>query len=152
MKENLQNEFRSELERKYQLYAFEALALSTYWNNRYQETEKGIKSYEKRIEDSSRTIKELLERPDHHSVQVRNLIKSHEKDVKTFQDIIGDQNKGMVKVLKAFQDKIMQHQQNASETLDQVDIIREFKLNTPEQIAENKAKKTVQGAPDEIKS
>jgi len=135
MKEELQAEFRTELEKKYQMRAFEAFAIYTYWGEKFAAIEKQVTTLDDRRKAAEAEIRRIQDLPDHHSVQNRELMKKLKIDADTYAARI----KGVENASKKVFDNSVRWREEALESVEVSEHIAKYKLNTPEQAAKVKA-------------
>ncbi len=138
MDQTLQQNFRENLYKKYMERGFEALALYSYWGKRYADVEKTLNEYDARIKDAERKLnnpaadafKDLSEQ------QVRDLKKGLRNDIQTYRKILEQ----MKPKAKSLYEKSVAWREEAIQSMEQADVMKEFKVATPEEIAIERAK------------
>lgn len=134
MEKELQESARTKLIEGYSQYAFEQMALYTFWGKKYEAVQKQAQENSDRITAIEAEVKEILGRPDYQTVANRNRVKVLKGDIEKYRKNITATAKGREDLEK----KLVGYQQKAGETLEQIEEIRSFKLRTPEEVAEAK--------------
>ncbi len=137
-KEN-QDKYRADLIKKYEERSFECLANFAYYQSEYAKHDKQAKEMLGRKEAVEAKIKEIEIGPDHHTVENRKQIKLLREDVQKYDatlKLLGGETSPMQQAFK----KAASWRDEGMEYLARCEYFHDFKLNTPEEIAEEKAK------------
>ncbi len=133
MDQNFQTEFQTSLFKKYQGRAFEAFALYTFWGGKFSIVEKEMAGYKAR---SAEAMKKALELRATGKKEDRDQAKLLEEDAGKFDELV----KSIGPIYNKLMDQATAYQKEAMESLEQAEIMKDFKLNTPEEIdAQKKA-------------
>lgn len=137
MEETKQIKFRSELEEKYLLLAFESCGLYEYYGKQYQAIEKQVMDLEARKNEASKMAQDINAKPKAEvkpadRMRVRDLredVRKYEKQIESVKEIMQ----------KVFQ-KSSGYQNEAGQFFEKAGMFKTFTLKTPEQIEADKKK------------
>lgn len=133
MDQTFQTEFQQSLFKKYQQRAFESFALYAYWGNKFESVKNEMEGYKARAAEAQ---KKALELRATNTKEDRDKAKLLEEDAEKYAQLI----KTIGPVYNKLMDQATAYQKEALECLEQAEIMKDFKLNTPEEIdAQKKA-------------
>ena len=135
MNQELQQEFKSVLVKDYKKYAYEQLALYTYWGDKFKAIKAQVDDYEGRIKKAEDKVKEISAITP-RTFELKEQLKAQHKDIDSYKKIVENAKAPYNELQK----KCVGYQQRAVEALEQAKCIDEFVLKTPEEIAADKAK------------
>lgn len=134
MKQETQDRAREEIIAAYEKRAFEMLALYSYWGNRYSTIDKQLSDMQNRIDVAEADIRNIGNQPDHHTSENRAKVKALKKDIQDYQGRINGVSKMANDLLK----KATSYREEGVIILEQIEFVKAFKFNTPEEIEAKK--------------
>lgn len=134
MEQATQDKAREEIVISYQKKAFEALALYSYWGDRYATVEKQVKGLEGRLAEAEASIRAIENLPERHTVENREKVKALKIDCDVFTKSI----KGVTQMMQKIHDKAIGFREEGVVLLEQIEFVKVFKFKTPDEIAADK--------------
>lgn len=135
-----QDKHRAALIEKYEMRAFECLALYNYYGRQYATIENNCQGLDKRIEEAEKQIADLDLQP--HSKENGAKKKSLKQDINGFKRQI----QSVGELGKKFFEKATGYQEEGGRILEQIEDFKEFVLKTPAQIIADKTVKVAEPA------
>lgn len=132
-----QDRVREVIINRYQELAFEALAMYSYWGQRYEPVNKQIEDMQDRIKKAEDEIA-LIESAPKKTVEDRDKVKALKKDVELYDKRI----EGVGTLAKKLLEKTTSYQQQGVTYLEQIDLLKSFTLKTPDEIEKENEGKT----------
>ncbi len=127
MDQAFQTEFQATLFKKYQQRAFEGFALYAFWGGKFDVVQKEMAGYKSR---SAEAMKKALELRATGKKEDRDQAKLHEEDAGKFDELV----KSLGPIHNKLMDEATTYKKEAMDALEQAEIMKTFKLNTPEEI------------------
>ena len=133
MDKTTQDRAREVTIKRYEELAFEALAMYSYWGQRYEPINKQIEDMQDRIKKAQTEIA-LIESAPKKTVEDREKVKGLKKDVEMYDKRI----EGVGTLAKKLLEKTTSYREQGVTYLEQIDLLKVFTLKTPEEIAQDK--------------
>lgn len=137
MEKTTQDISREKLVGTYLERSFEALAMYSYWGQKYAAIEKQLAEMQNKIDVASADIRNIEGGADHHTVENRERVKALKRDV--------DEYEGRIKAAAPQANELFKRgaafREEGITLMEQAEYLRAFVMKTPEEIeADKKAK------------